>query len=55
MATPHQHQSPVRNGLLAALPPEEFERLLPRLRPVELPFDQTLFPADGVVDAVLFP
>ena len=46
---------PVRNGLLAALPPEELERLRPRLRAVELPFDQTLFPADGVVEAVLFP
>ena len=45
----------VRNGLLAALPPEELERLRPRLRAVELPFDQTLFPADGVVEAVLFP
>ena len=56
MTTPHQHQpSPVRNGLLAALPPEELERLRPRLRAVELPFDQTLFPADGVVEAVLFP
>ena len=54
MATPHQHNSPVRNGLLAALPPEELERLRPRLRPVELPFDQTLYPADGAVEAVLF-
>ena len=55
MATPHQHQSPVRNGLLAALPPEDLARLRPGLRPVELPFDQTLFPADGAVEAVLFP
>jgi len=46
MATPHQHQpSTVRNGLLAALPPEDLARLRPGLRPVELPFDQTLFPA----------
>ena len=55
MATPHQHQPPVRNGLLAALPPEDLARLRPRLTPVELPFDQTLYPADGAVDAVLFP
>jgi CRP-like cAMP-binding protein len=54
MATPHQHNSPVRNGLLAALPPEDLARLRPGLRPVELPFDQTLYPADGTVEAVLF-
>ena len=55
MATSHQHQpSPVRNGLLAALPPEDLARLRPGLRPVELPFDQTLFPAGGAVEAVLF-
>jgi CRP-like cAMP-binding protein len=47
--------APVRNGLLAALPPEELERLRRWLRPAELPFDQTLFPADGKIDAVLFP
>ena len=56
MATPHQHQpSPVRNGLLAALPPEDLARLSSSLRPVELPFDQTLYAADGAVEAVLFP
>ena len=55
MAFPHQHQSPVRNGLLAALPPEDLARLRPSLHPVELPFDQTLFPSDGIVEAVLFP
>ena len=56
MASPYQRQpSPVRNGLLAALPPEDLARLRPRLQPVELPFDQTLYPADGAVEAVLFP
>jgi CRP-like cAMP-binding protein len=54
MATPHQHQPPIRNGLLAALPPEDLARLRPRLQPVELPFDQTLYPADGRIEAVLF-
>ena len=47
--------APVRNGLLAALPPEELERLRPRLQRVELPFDKTLYPSDGVVEAALFP
>ena len=54
MATPHQHQPPVRNGLLAALPPEDLARLRRSLQPVELPFDHTLYPADGIVEAVLF-
>ncbi len=55
MAFPHQNHSPVRNGLLAALPPEDLARLRPSLQPVELPFDKTLFPAGGAVEAVLFP
>ena len=55
MAVPHQHQSTIRNGLLAALPPEDLARLRPSLHPVELPFDETLFPADGTTEAVLFP
>ena len=48
------HSSAVRNGLLAALPPEDLARLRPRLQPFELPFDQTIYPADGAVEAVLF-
>ena len=54
MATPHQHQSFVRNGLLAALPPEDLARLRPSLRPVEFPLDKILHPAGGTVEAVLF-
>ena len=55
MASPDQHHTPVRNGLLAALPPEDFELLRPGLRPVALAFDQTLHPAGGAVDAVFLP
>src|SRR5215207_9901427 len=55
MASTHHNHSPVRNGFLAALPPEDLARLRPSLQPVELPFDQTLYPADGIVEAVLFP
>ena len=54
MAALHHHHSDVRNGLLAALPPEDLARLRPSLRPVELPFDKTLYPADGIVEAALF-
>jgi hypothetical protein len=52
MATLHHNHPPVRNGLLAALPSEDLARLRPSLQPVELPFDQTLYPADGIVEAV---
>ena len=55
MSYPDRHPSAVRNGLLAALPADDLARLRPRLQPVELPFDQTIFPAEGKIDAVLFP
>ncbi len=55
MAHSDHRPSAVRNGLLAALPPEDLARLRPRLYLVELPFDQTLHPAGGAVEAVLFP
>ena len=46
--------APVRNGLLAALPPGDLARLRLRLQRVELPFDKTIILADAAVDAVLF-
>ena len=49
-----QHQFPVRNGLLAALPPEDLARLRPGLQRIELPFDKVLIPSGGAVDSVLF-
>ena len=54
MAYSDLHPSPSRNGLLAALPPEDLARLRRSLEPVELPFDHTLYPTDGIVEAVLF-
>ena len=47
-------QSSVRNGLLAALAPEDWALLAPHLEAVELPFDQTVYAAGGPVDAVFF-
>jgi CRP-like cAMP-binding protein len=47
-------QSSVRNGLLAALAPEDWAHLGPHLEAVELPFDQTVHAAGGPVDAVSF-
>jgi hypothetical protein len=54
MAHPIQHRPSVRNGLLAALSPEDWAHLEPRLEAVELPFDQTIHAADGPVDAASF-
>lgn len=44
-----------RNGLLAALPPEVFERWLPVLEPVDLPLGTVLYESGGVQPYVLFP
>ncbi|TCZ53378.1 Crp/Fnr family transcriptional regulator [Roseicella aquatilis] len=54
MADPIQQQSSVRNGLLAALAPEDWTRLEPHLEAIELPFDQIIHAADGPVAAVFF-
>src|SRR5689334_18276502 len=54
MAQPTQQQSSVRNGLLAALSPEDWAHLQPHLKAVELPFDQTIYAMNGPVDAVFF-
>jgi CRP-like cAMP-binding protein len=54
MAHPTQHRPAVRNGLLAALSPEDWGHLEPHLEAVELPFDQTIHAAGGPVDAVFF-
>jgi CRP-like cAMP-binding protein len=54
MANSTQQQTRVRNGLLAALSPEDWAHLEPDLEAVELPFDQTVHAADGPVDAVFF-
>jgi CRP-like cAMP-binding protein len=54
MAQTTQHRPSVRNRLLAALPPEDWAHLEPRLEVVELPFDKTVHAADGPVDAAFF-
>ena len=54
MTQPTQQRRAVRNGLLAALSPEDWGRLAPHLEAVELPFDQTIHAAGSPVDAVFF-
>ncbi len=46
---------PVRNHLLAALPSEEYGRLLPRLESVPLPFMEVLYEGGEPIRHVYFP
>jgi CRP-like cAMP-binding protein len=45
---------PTRNALLAALPPADYERLLPHLEPVALPLGWSVYEAGGRMDHVFF-
>ena len=46
---------PIRNHLLAALPREEYERLLPQLESVPLPFMEVLYEGGEPIRHVYFP
>ena len=46
---------PIRNHLLAALPCEEYERLLPHLKSVSLPFMGVLYEGGETIRHVYFP
>jgi CRP-like cAMP-binding protein len=46
---------PIRNHLLAALPSEEYGRLLPHLESVPLPFTQALYEGGEPIRHVYFP
>jgi CRP-like cAMP-binding protein len=47
--------APQGNRLLARLPPEEYERLLPRLQVVPLAFKHVLYEARSPIDFAYFP
>ena len=47
-------QADVANGLLAALPPDDFARLAPARERVDLTVQQTLFEAESEIDAAYF-
>lgn len=47
-------RNPVGNRLLAALPQQEYERLLPKFEPVSLPIKQVLYEADEPIEYVYF-
>jgi CRP-like cAMP-binding protein len=46
---------PVENRLLAALPPEEYERLVPQLQKVSFSLGQVVYEFGGQLDYVFFP
>lgn len=46
---------PVENRLLAALPPEEYERVVPQLQPVSFSLGQVVYEFGGQLDYVYFP
>ena len=48
-------RNPVGNRLLAALPQEEYERLLPKLEPVSLSLKQILYEPNEPIEYVYFP
>ncbi|HEX6624104.1 MAG TPA: Crp/Fnr family transcriptional regulator [Pyrinomonadaceae bacterium] len=51
----HSRPPPIRNRLLAALPREEYERLLPHLKSVPLPFMKILYEGGEPIRHVYFP
>jgi CRP-like cAMP-binding protein len=54
-APPSKIHPPNINHLLAALPPADFQRLLPKLEHVALPLGWSVYEAGGTMDHVFFP
>ncbi len=52
---PHARPDPKHNHLLAALPPEEWQRWLPELELVDLPLGKVIYESGGDVSHVYFP
>jgi hypothetical protein len=55
MASSTQPNDQVANRLLAALPPDEYERLRPNLRPVSFSLGEVVYEFGGQLDYVFFP
>jgi CRP-like cAMP-binding protein len=55
MAKPRRIHVPGKNRLLAALPRDEYHRLLPHLEKVPLPLKDILYEANGSIPHVFFP
>lgn len=55
VAPPPDSVSAAENSLLAALPAEEYRRLLPDLEPVRLRYDETVYEQGDPISYVYFP
>jgi CRP-like cAMP-binding protein len=55
MSSSQSYRNPVANKLLAAIPKEEYERLLPDLELVPLPIRQVLYEANEPIKYAYFP
>lgn len=55
MSLASRPNSPVENRLLAALPPEDYERLLPQLQQVSFSLGEVVYEFGGHLDYVYFP
>src|SRR5271163_1831447 len=55
MPKPQPPDAPQGNRLLARLPPEEYQRLLPRLQLVSLALKHVLYEARSPIDYAYFP
>jgi CRP-like cAMP-binding protein len=47
--------TPNKNCILAALPPDQFQRLLPHLEPFDFSHGRVLYEIDGPIDYMYFP
>ena len=55
MSTVRKPPQTPENGLLAALPAEDYERLLPHLMPVKFSLGEVLYESQGLMEYVYFP
>ena len=55
MSLSSRPNAPAENRLLAALPPEDYERLLPQLQQVSFSLGQVVYEFGGKLDYVYFP
>ncbi len=55
MSASTEFENPLENHLLAALPPESYERLLPHLEPVSMALGEVLYESGAHMTHVYFP
>jgi CRP-like cAMP-binding protein len=55
MSVTSRPNQPIENRLLAALPPDEYERLRPQLQPVTFSLGEVVYEFGGQLDYVYFP